>query len=378
MIRTARTFVETARIANSVYGPPRAAYAMARIAFRGALSAAGVRHPWVKQMPNPVRPKRLPGFKLFAILGTWMEADVVEATVRNAFTQGCDRVFLVDNDSPDETVVRARSAGADLVGSFESSGTFDADRRIGLINEAVERISAEDGSDHIWWQFLDADEFPHGPRGLTVREFLDSLDEAFRIVGTRWINHYPGSEPHYLRGFHPLDFQPLCEELPSFRCSAFHNKHSLQRYDRLAPRLLVPDGYHRAESIERPLFEPTEATYCHHFPFRERSVSAERLARLFADSAGVPRRADSAAEAHMETRLQTLDAVYSQNWQRVGIWVTPSLHWRRPRIEPQPWSTLAPPQDVAFKRWYAYRDVAAAISASRAPSRNPVSLITCE
>ena len=82
---------------------------------RGAsrtLSALGLAHPWVKRRRNPAWPDVLDDFRLFAIIGTWMEADVIEATVRNAFTQGCERVFLVDNDSPDDTVERALAAGA--------------------------------------------------------------------------------------------------------------------------------------------------------------------------------------------------------------------------------------------------------------------------
>ena len=30
----------------------------------------------------------------------------------------------------------------------------------------------EDGAEHIWWLWLDADEFPHGPAGRTLREHL--------------------------------------------------------------------------------------------------------------------------------------------------------------------------------------------------------------
>ena len=41
----------------------------------------------------------------------------------------------------------------------------------------------DDGSEHIWWLWLDADEFPHAPAGATVREFLEPLDRRFRVVG---------------------------------------------------------------------------------------------------------------------------------------------------------------------------------------------------
>src|SRR5262249_45555665 len=156
----------------------------------------------------------------------------IEATVRNAFEQGCDRVLLFDNDSPDETVAVALAAGAELIRTF-STGHHDDEFRIGLMNDAVADMSESDDARHIWWLWCDADEFPHGPRGLTVREFLASLDRSFRIVGGRVVNHYPGPvAPRYVSGFHPLDFQPLAEELPERRCWLWHRKHPLQRFDR--------------------------------------------------------------------------------------------------------------------------------------------------
>ena len=65
---------------------------------------------------NPSDPDPLEQFRLFAIMGTWMEADVVAANVSNALTQGCERVYLVDNNSPDETVKVAVCPGAMLLG----------------------------------------------------------------------------------------------------------------------------------------------------------------------------------------------------------------------------------------------------------------------
>ena len=63
--------------------------------------------PWVRAMEKPTNPNPLDDFGFYAIVGTWMEADVIADTVANAFTQGVDRVFLVDNESPDDTVERA-------------------------------------------------------------------------------------------------------------------------------------------------------------------------------------------------------------------------------------------------------------------------------
>ena len=68
------------------------------------------------------------------------------------------------------------------------------------MNEVVAEVSLAEGDQHIWWLYLDADEFPHGPWGMTLREYLATLDERFRVVGTRFFNHYPSGTPHYEPG----------------------------------------------------------------------------------------------------------------------------------------------------------------------------------
>ncbi len=71
---------------------------------------------WIRQVqfpqgsrPNPEDPDLLTDFLLFAVVKTWMDEDIIEATVRNAFAQGVDCVFLVDNASTDSTLDRAAS-----------------------------------------------------------------------------------------------------------------------------------------------------------------------------------------------------------------------------------------------------------------------------
>jgi glycosyltransferase involved in cell wall biosynthesis len=320
------------------------------------LSALGLKHPWVVQRYNPAPPDLLDDFRLFAIIGTWMEADVIEATVKNAFTQGCDRVFLVDNDSPDDTVDRAIVAGAEIAGSF-STRNYDELLRVRLMNDAVDEISAADGSDHIWWLWLDADLFPHGPRGLTLREYLATLDRSFRIVGARFMNHYPGDEPHYLSGFHPLDFQPLCEELSFRTCWHWHRTHPLRRFDRDRPRIWSDIGLHRAYSAEQPLFEPGEAIFDHHFPFRRKEVTFRRLQASFSATEGSTSRVDpdDYAGEHMVVRLRSLEAVYAHDWRSVEMELAGGC--RRPRVEPLPWAELVEPEHVPVKRWYPEKPV---------------------
>lgn len=320
------------------------------------LGCLGLKHPWVVQRRNPATPEVLDEFKLFAVIGTWMEEDIIEATVRNAFTQGCDRVFITDNASSDATVETAIAAGAEVVESYMTA-RYDEYLRIRLMNDVAWRISNADGADHIWWLWLDADLFPHGPRGLTIREYLATLDQSFRIVGARFFNHYPSTEPHYIPGFHPLDFQPLCEELSFRTCWAWHRTHPLRRFDRGRPRIWSDIGLHLAHSDEHPLLEPAEAIFDHHFPFRDRKTTVRRAATQFAvDQAGISRVDPAQPEhGHMNMRARSVQAVYAQDWQNVPVELVGGC--RRPHVEPVPWQELVDPVHVPVKRWYAQRAV---------------------
>lgn len=275
--------------------------------------------PWVVAEEQPKAPSPLESFHLFAIVGAWMEEDVIGATVANAFAQGCERVYFVDNGSADGTVREAVAAGAVLAEVF-STERYDEVLRLEIMNRVVRQVSEEADSEHIWWLWLDADEFPHGPRGMTVREFLDGLDRRFRIVGGRFINHFPDRKPEYISGLHPLDFQPLCEEHFRRLCGLNHRKHPLQRFDRDGPRIICDRGFHRASSDERPLREPTEAIYLHHFPYREQHITRRRLAMLCGtDETGRTRvQVDDDAADGMVLRFQILDAVYRGDWKAAG------------------------------------------------------------
>ena len=305
--------------------------------------------PWVLAREQPAAPKLLHDFRLFAIIGAWMEEDVIAATVANAFAQGCEQVYLVDNDSTDRTVSEAVGAGAVLAEVFATQ-RYDEVLRLEIMNRVVREVSEKSGSAHVWWLWLDADEFPHGPRGLTVREFLEPLDRRFRVVGARFINHFPDREPAYVSGFHPLDFQLLCEE-HLLGCALKHRKHPLQRFDRDAPPIICDRGFHRAASAERPLLEPTEAIYLHHFPYRDEAVTRRRLALLCgSDETGRTRvqEGDDAADG-MVPRFQTLDAVYRGDWDEVRNY---RFDGEFSTARPIPWTTLAAPRDLAVRRWY--------------------------
>jgi hypothetical protein len=277
-----------------------------------------------------------------------MEADVVAATVANAFAQGCERVLLVDNASTDATVAEATGAGAELAESYETA-EYDELLRLEIMNRVVHDVSTKDGSEHIWWLWLDADEFHHAPRGRTLREHLATLDGSYRVVGARFINHFPDRKPEYEHDRHPLDYQPLCDEFPLAMCSLGHRKHPLLRFDRGAPVIKAEAGFHRASSEQRPLLEPTEAVYLHHFPFREEAATRRRLELLCSPSGSRTREGDIAA-AGMQPRFRSLEAVYDGRWDEVENYRP--APWPSHGVDLVPWEELAGPEDAPSARWY--------------------------
>lgn len=337
---------------------------------KGALRALGLRRatpPWVAAEDNPADPEVLDEFALFGLIVTWMEGDVIAATVRNAFAQGCDRVFLVDNGSPDDTVAEAVGAGADLALSYETE-QLDEDLKFRLLNDQVARLSAEDGRDHIWWMWLDADEFVHGPGGLTVRELLAGLDRRFRIVGSRYFNHYPDRKPECLRGFHPADLQPLCEERAAGNiCTIAHRKHHLQRFDRDGPFITSGHGFHSATAAGT-LVEPTVNCYTHHFPYRAEADTRTRTEALVGTRGNGPARValyddrtrrNRGMISDMSRRAKVLDHVYAQRWDQVDRAEARST---RRGVQPRPWLELVPAADRSSARWYAPSALEAAVA----------------
>ena len=287
---------------------------------------------WVATADNPPDPEPLEAFRLFAILCTCLEEDIIEATIDNCLRQGCERVYLVDNGSSDRTVERALAAGALFAGCFDI-GRFDDAVKTAHLQKVVDEVSAQEGDEHIWWLWLDADEFYEGPGGLTVREYLAGLDRRFRIVGARYFNHLPDAEPAYREGRHPLDFQPLCYEVPGPFCARGHWKHPLQRWSLDAPAIVGGGGFHGATCSES-LLEPSVAVLCHHFPFRREETTRRRLERLFGqDGNGRSRITDQAVGTLMRMRLRSLEAVYRGRWEEVDI-VPPCVRGYAPALQP--------------------------------------------
>lgn len=307
---------------------------------------------WSRAVDNPRKPDPPLPMRFFGIVATWCEEDVIEATVRNAFTQGCERVFIVDNESPDDTVKRAVAAGAEIARVYHTD-YYEESRRIAEVQEVINTVSSTGDADHVWWLISDADEFVHGPRGLRLADYLAGLDRRFRIAGARVFDHFPAGEPANVPDRHPIDYQPLCQEVRMAWCSLRHWKHPLVRWDRSGPEVRLDNGFHRARASFR-LEEPREGVFMHHFQYRNRSDTSARLSRLFEEQeAGVVRSTvDDARQrggSAGRRRWATLDYVYAQDWAHVER-QTP---WgSRPGVDPRPWPSLVSMADASVARWY--------------------------
>ena len=312
------------------YRPLRGVKSAARV----MLKIKGSQRPWLVAEENtPTPPDSSANPTLFALIGTWYEEDIVYASVKNAFVKGCDRVFIVDNNSPDNTVEEALSAGATLAKSFETQG-YDELRRIRMMNEAMQDISESTGLETIWWLWLDADEFPEGPHGVSLKEFLSVLHSKYRVVGVKYINHYPVDLPYYIPRFHPLDFEPWCEEFDATEfghCALGHWKHPLIKYiDKKRKPIITPTaGTHRAV-CEEQLIEPMSEIIVHHFPYRDREATYKRLEALCTprEDGTIRNQTNDARIGHasgITKRYRNLENVYSGRWDEVD-----NLHLRPP------------------------------------------------
>ena len=308
---------------------------------------------WSRVESNPLRPDPALPVRLFGIVPTWFEGDIIEATVHNDFAQGCERVFIVDNQSPDDTVERAVAAGAEIASIYHTDFN-DMDRRQAEVRAVINSVSPEVAADHVWWLVCDADEFVHGPSGRRIVDYLARLDRRFRVVGARVFEHFPTSEPANVPGRLPLDYQPLCQELRMAWCKARHWKHPLFRWDRSGPEVVPGHGMHKVQSPVR-VREPRESAFMHHFQYRNRPDTSERLRHLCeAQEDGVARSAlADILQRHTSgarRRWATLDYVYAQDWAYVER-RTPRGY--RQGVDPKPWTSLVPPADARIARWYS-------------------------
>jgi len=261
---------------------------------------------------HPAEQNLQPKFRLFAILDAWNEGDVIGSTVANAFAEGCERVFLVDNGSHDDTVEQAEKVGATLARELRPD-SLDEALHFRILKDVAREISEQGPDHHVWWLSLAGDEFPQAPAGLTVGEFLSSLDRRIRIVSARIFDHYPSTPPYFYPCRQPWRLQPYCEELTDSESLRRHKRYALQRIDLEEPPMACGAGNHAA-TAGVPLPEPSARIVLHRIPYRDPLVTRSRLylacqlARHWTDRA-----IESGFQlSHLCTRYSLLDKVYEQ------------------------------------------------------------------
>jgi glycosyltransferase involved in cell wall biosynthesis len=258
-------------------------------------------------------------------------------------------VYVVDNGSTDDTVGIAEAAGA-IVAEVYQTEVFDGRMAQALMNAVVARESLRHQSAHVWWLYLDSDEFPEGPNGLSVRDYLAGLDRRFRVVGSNTLNHLPDAKPEYLPGYHPIDFQTLFYKFEPARplCPLGHWKHCLQRFDRSGHFVMSNPGAHSA-SCSEVLIEPSEGIVTHHFQYRDERFTRAKLELTCGP--GAPRAMLNASGGHraFARRLRSLDAVYAGRWDEVET--APN---RDPLAVSRPKRWVGP---GSVRRWYSVAEV---------------------
>jgi len=352
MVPAARCGVGTLRSVEPLY---RQAVSFAHRA-RDFLAERHWTPEWSRLEENPATPELLGPVRLFAVVGTYNEGDIIEATVKNALTQGAERVYVVDNASTDDTVERAVAAGAIVAKTYKTECVEDRLRTM-LMNSVVWDVSSAEGSEHLWWLWMDADEFSHGPGNQTIIEYLSGLDRRFRAVGANFYQHFPHEKPEYVSGFHPLDFQPMCEpfwQAFSPRCAGrYHYKHPLERFDRSGPFILAPNSFHSWKPNDKStLVEPTGGIVTHHFQYREEKTTRRRLTTIYGEDSGRSAQSIRGGSTGGYRRMRSLDAVYTHRFDLVDN----ARHVPGDvGVKLQRWETISGGSGPA--RWYSEEDV---------------------
>lgn len=251
---------------------------------------------------------------LNAVLCVWNEEDIIESTVKHLFAQGCSNVFIVDNDSSDNTVKKAIHSGCKLAATFKTE-YFSEDQKIVHLNEVVRYINETTSEDKIWWLYVDADEFPSIEHG-TLINYLNLLDSSVRALHGYIFNHIPAYPPYHVQGYHPADFQPLCTKSST-------SKIPLLRYDRGKPHLWSTGGAHDYITHNEPIPTIKDFLQIHHFPYRNPEFTFKRLKKLVdRNNIGMYSRnwykeySNQIAKsilAEYESRYKQLHNIYSQN-----------------------------------------------------------------
>lgn len=295
--------------------------------------------------PGPTAPVRRTPHLLMAVAAVWNEDDVIFATVRHLFDQGVDRVFVIDDQSDDDTVTEARAAGATVI-ERPSDGRYSEAERYRSVQQLIERETTAAGGD-VWWLIVDADEFPRGANGRTVREHVEELPGWVDVVGSQVLDHVPSSSSRYRRRDHPILSFPLARWYDNPYCRLGHWKHQLLRV-RTGDDLLPLPGHHVVRSKDgRRVREPAGSLLMHHFPLRGQARTAEKFAKAAGPTGRYALSPDRFTRIRLRQRSAALAAYYADQPDLVPN-TFPGQRRRGPG--PRPWTELVHPAERAWTK----------------------------
>ncbi len=302
---------------------------------------------------------------LYATIGTWQEADVIEASVKNCLANGCSKVFIIDNASADDTCKAAIAAGA-VIAKVYQTAYYDDDLRVRLTNEVIAAVTIREQLPNLWWLSIDADEFPCGPRGERILDYLDGLDARATCMGAYAVDLYPTEPPHYTPGMHPADCQSMGlhrKGSSDIFCTVDHWKHPLQRYQYGRFDMAQSRGFHIpfvATPTTNPALlpqEPADTLILFHAPYRGKEATWARLELLCTkqDELGGHHRSagddTTIGPQGAVKRWRSLKAVYDGHWDKVELPHSQLYGRDIVGIALYPWRKLLP-RVQTFPRWY--------------------------
>lgn len=287
---------------------------------------------------------------IYAIVSSWHDGDIIYDTVRNCFNNGCEKVFLLDNNSPDDSVSEAVRAGAEIAEIYDTE-YYDDDLRIRKQNDFIRTIVEKYQHRELWFLALDGDEFPTGHGIDTIQQTLGRLPGEIRTIGSKGIDLYPQKDERHIIGQHPAScYSHGINRIARFACDLYHWKHVALRYFHGVFDIAQTRGNHRPASrvSHRPLYEPaTLSLPIFHAPMRNEENARARLTALCGKkneqgnhrSVGDDQVIDGQGAIK---RFHSLDMIYSQQWDKVELPHSQMYGRHITGICPYPWQVLCP------------------------------------
>ena len=287
---------------------------------------------------------------IYAIVSTWHDADIIYATVRNCFNNGIEKVFILDNNSPDDTVSEALRAGAIIAEIYETE-YYDDDLRIRKQNNFVKHIVETERHRELWFITLDADELPSGYKDDTIQDTLGRLPGGIRTIGSKAIDLYPYNGQEYIPEKHPAScFTHGINRIAKFACNGKHWKHIALRYFNGRYDIAQSRGNHRPASpkMYSVVYGPAELELpIFHCPLRNKEAAIARLTELChkKNDQGHHRSIgdDQVIQAQGAIkRFNSIESIYAGRWYEVELPHSQLYGRNIVGICPLPWNRLQP------------------------------------